>query len=104
MQGRKLHRETMRKYKTLESQMVDFAARHGIRFVDEFSLAEAGKFRSEWSDGPRSSGKKLERLRTFFSFNQARKWIAENPATGLKAPKITLCPTMPFTQEEMLRI
>jgi integrase/recombinase XerD len=104
MQGRKLHRETMRKYTTLESQMVDFAARHGIRFVDEFTLAEAGKFRSEWSDGSRSSGKKLERLRQFFGFNQARKWIPENPATGLKAPKITLCPTMPFTQEEMLRI
>jgi len=87
MQARKLLRETMRKYKTLESQMVDFAARHGLRFLDEFTLADVGKFRSEWTDGQRSSGKKLERLRTFFSFDQKRKWIPENPASDLKAPK-----------------
>jgi integrase/recombinase XerD len=104
MQARKLHIETIRKYKTLESQMVDFAARHGLRFLDEFTLADVSKFRSEWSDGQRSSGKKLERLRTFFSFGQKRKWIPENPASDLKAPKITLCPTLPFTHNEMLRI
>jgi len=104
MQARKLHIETIRKYKTLESQMVDFAARHGLRFLDEFTLADVSKFRSEWSDGQRSSGKKLERLRTFFSFGQKRKWIPENPASDLKAPKITLCPTLPFTHNEMLRV
>ena len=104
MLARKLHRETIRKYKTLESQMVDFAERQGLRFLDEFTLADVTKFRSEWADGQRSSGKKLERLRTFFSFGQKRKWIPENPASDLKAPKITLCPTLPFTHEEMLRI
>ena len=104
MQARKLHIETIRKYETLKSQMVDFAARHGLRFLDEFTLADVSKFRSEWSDGQRSSGKKLERLRTFLSFGQKRKWIPENPASDLKAPKITLCPTLPFTHNEMLRI
>src|ERR1700730_5079789 len=38
IQARKLHKETMRKYRTLECQMVDFAARHGVRFLDEFTL------------------------------------------------------------------
>ncbi len=104
MLARKLHIETIRKYKTLESQMLDFAASHGLRFLDEFTLANVSKFRSAWTDGQRSSGKKLERLRTFFSFGQKRKWIPENPASDLKAPKITLCPTLPFTHEEMLRI
>jgi len=41
---------------------------------------------------PRSSAKKLERLRAFFRFAQKRKWVTENPALDLKAPKITLCP------------
>ncbi len=104
MLARKLNPETIRKYKTLESQMVDFAARHGFRFLDEFALDEVSKFRSEWTDGQRSSGKKLERLRTFFTFGQKRKWIPENPASDLKAPKITLCPTLPFTHQEMLRV
>jgi site-specific recombinase XerD len=99
MQARKLHWETIRKYKTLESQMVDFAARHGFHFLDEFSLDDVSKFRSEWTDGQRSGGKKLERLRTFFGFGQKRKWIAENPGSDLKAPRITLCPTLPFTQQ-----
>jgi len=72
--------------------------------LDEFSLSEVSRFRAEWKDGQRSSGKKLERLRTFFSFGQKRKWIAENPATELKAPRITLCPTLPFTHQDMIRI
>jgi hypothetical protein len=50
LQARKPHRETIRKYKTLESQMADFAARHGLRFLDEFTLAEVSRFRSEWTD------------------------------------------------------
>src|ERR1700683_1843028 len=29
---------------------------------------------------------------------------AENPALDLKAPKVTLCPTLPFSREEMIRI
>ncbi len=82
----------------------DFAARHGVRFLDEFTLSDVSKFRSEWTDGQRSSGKKLERLRTFFSFGQKRKWIPDNPASDLRAPKVTLCPTLPFTHKEMLRI
>lgn len=84
--------------------MMDFAARHGFRFLDEFALDALGRFRSEWTDGQRSSGKKLERMRTFFGFGQKRKWIQENPASDLKGPKITLCPTLPFTHQEMTRI
>jgi site-specific recombinase XerD len=76
----------------------------GFSFIDEFDLPAVGQFRSEWKDGQRSSAKKLERLRAFFSFAQKRKWVAENPARELKAPKITLCPTLPFTREQMVRI
>ena len=67
-------------------------------------MDEARKFRAEWNDGQRSSGKKLERLRTFFAFGRKHGWIAQNPARDLKAPKITLCPTLPLSQQEMIRI
>ena len=37
-------------------------------------------------------------------FAEKRKWIDDNPATELKAPKVPNKPTMPFTREEMIRI
>ena len=33
-----------------------------------------------------------------------RKWIIESPVSDLKAPKVSLKPTMPFTHEEMSQI
>jgi hypothetical protein len=36
-------------------------------------------------------------------FAEKRKWIGDNPAIELKAPKVHK-PTMPFTSEEMIRI
>lgn len=104
VEARKLHASTLRKYGLLKRQMEEFAQRQGIRYLRDFGLAAAGQFRTEWKDGPRSSAKKLERLRAFFRFAQKRKWTPENPASALKAPKITLCPTMPYTREEMVRI
>jgi hypothetical protein len=104
IEARKLNDSTARKYKLLNRQMEEFAQRRGLRVLADFDLSKVSQFRSEWKDGPRSSAKKLERLRALFRFAQKRKWVAENPALDLKAPKITLCPTLPFGREEMVRI
>jgi integrase/recombinase XerD len=104
VEARKLHESTTRKYKVFKRQMEEFAKKKGLIFLEEFDLPTMSQFRSEWKDGQRSSAKKLERLRAFFTFARKRKWIPENPASDLKAPKITLCPTMPFSREEMVRI
>ena len=101
--ARKLNDSTIRKYKLLNRQMEEFAQRRGLRVLADFDLSNVSQFRAEWKDGPRSSAKKLERF-AFFRFAQKRKWVAENPALDLKAPKITLCPTLPFSREEMVRI
>jgi integrase len=37
-------------------------------------------------------------------FAEKRKWIDDNPATELKAPKVPNKPTMPFTRDEVIRI
>jgi site-specific recombinase XerD len=103
-QARNLHESTVRKYKLLNRQMEAFCMRNGFAFIDELNLSHMGQFRSEWKDGPRSSAKKLERLRSFFRFAQKRKWVSEKPAADLKAGKITLCPTLPFTRDGMCRI
>jgi len=84
--------------------MQEYAEKNGLSFIDEFDLSALGMFRSGWKDGPRSSAKKLERIRAFFRFAQRRNWISGNPAIELKAPKVTLSPTLPFTNEEIRRI
>jgi integrase/recombinase XerD len=88
----------------LQRQLEAFCQQHGLRFLNEIDIVAVGRFRSQWKDGARSSAKKLERLRAFFRFAQNRKWMQENPANGLKSPKVTLCPTLPYTREEVMKI
>jgi integrase/recombinase XerD len=104
IEARKLAESTIRKYKLLKRQMEDFAKERGFRFLIELDLPAVSQFRAGWKDGPRSSAKKLERLRAFLRFAMKRKWVSENPAADLRAPKVTLCPTLPFTPEEMQKI
>jgi integrase/recombinase XerD len=104
IEARKLHGSTIRKYKLLQRQAEAFSQQCGLRFLNEFDLVAVGRFRSHWKDGPRSSAKKLERLRAFFRFAQNRKWVQENPASELKSPKVSLCPTMPYSREEVVKI
>jgi len=46
----------------------------------------------------------LERLRAFYRFAVESKWVADNPATKIKNPKVKPTPTMPFSQEEVTNI
>ncbi len=104
IEARKLSDSTVRKYKLLKRQMAEFVKERGFRFLVEINLRVASQFRAGWKDGPRSSAKKLERLRAFFRFAQKRRWVSDNPACDLKAPKFTLCPTLPYKPEEMRKI
>lgn len=104
LQARNLRTSTLRKYRLLRRQMQEFASRSAIRSVKDIDLSTLREFRVEWKDGPLSSAKKLERLRAFFRFVQESKWIDDNPAVKLKAPKHVQRPTLPFTQPEMMRI
>lgn len=100
LEARKLQHTTVRKYRLLQKQMLEFAERRGQRFLVEFDLEKLDEFRSTWSDGALSASMKLERLRAFFRFAYKRKWITENATIELRSPKISLQPTMPFTAEE----
>jgi integrase/recombinase XerD len=102
--ARKLNDSTVYKYRLLFKQIEEFAQRRGLRYLKELDLTTLDDFRTEWKDGPRSSLKKLERLRAFLRFCERRKWIDDNPALNLKAPKIQNRPTMPFTHAEMVKV
>jgi integrase/recombinase XerD len=102
--ARNLAASTTYKYELLFRRLKDFARRAGYDLLRDLDAGAVTRFRSEWKDGPRASAKKLERLRSFFRFCQGRKWITENPASELKAPKITASPTLPFTHDEIVKI
>lgn len=102
--ARQLNESTIYKYRLLFKQIGDFAQKRGLRYLKELDLPMLDDFRSEWKDGPRSSLKKLERLRAFFGFALRRKWVGENPASDIKAPRVPLRPTLPFTREEVIKM
>ena len=103
-QARQLSGETVKKYKRLFNRLENFAAGRGVKYLDEVNLDLVAEFRASWKLGPRTAAKELERLKAFFSFARDREWIKKNPATGLKAPKTKLRPTLPYTQAEMIKI
>ena len=104
LQARKLHASTIRKYKLLRRTMQEFTAQRGFRSLVQLDVRSLTEFRTSWKDGPLSSSKKLERLRSFFQFCIENNWIPENPARKLKAPRILTRPTLPFSSDEMLRV
>jgi integrase/recombinase XerD len=103
-EARKLNDSTLYKYHLLFRQLDGFAERYKLQFLTQLDLDTLATFRATWTEGPRTSLKKLERLRAFMRFAEKRKWIDDNPATELKAPKVPNKPTMPFTRQEMIRI
>jgi integrase/recombinase XerD len=104
LEARQLSHQTIRKYKLLERQMKAYGEEHGLKMLAEFGLDVLSKFRATWKDGPRTAGKKVERLRAFFRFAHDRQWVESNPATRIKLPKVSIRPTMPLTHDEMVKI
>jgi integrase/recombinase XerD len=102
--SRHLSEASIYKYELLSRQMKAFSEDHGYRFLIERTIEPLDAFRSTWKGGALTASKKLERLRTFFRFAVNRKWIAENPASGLKRPVVKDVPTLPFRHEEMIAI
>jgi integrase/recombinase XerD len=102
--ARHLGGETMRKYVFLFKQLEAFATRRTILRIMDFNADLLSEFRATWNDGPLSSAKKLERLHSIFRFAVGRKWIESNPASELKMPKVKPNATLPFSDEEFVRI
>lgn len=102
--ARGLRQSTLRKYNLLFRQQKDLATQCGHRFLREFDVETARKFRGTWKTQNLASLKKLEYLRAFFRFCVESGWVSENPAKKIKSPKIADRQTMPFSQDEMIRI
>jgi integrase/recombinase XerD len=103
-EARNLRDKTVYKYRLLFRHLKTFSEVQGLRFLKQLDTPTLRKFRASWKDSNLAALKKLERLRSFFRFARENGWIAENPATKISNPKVTLRPTLPFSHEEMVRI
>ena len=108
-----------RKHKLLLGNLQKFAERKGFRFLQELDVPAVREFRSTWKATPRpgldhpnevrrlaplTEVKQIERLRSFFKFCIQNDWIAKNPASLLKPPKVEESDAIPFEPEEVERI
>jgi integrase/recombinase XerD len=102
--ARNLKRKTIYKYQLTFRQLIEFGERRGIRNVKELDTPTLQKFRGSWKDKNYGALKKLERLRSFFRFANQRGWIADNPVSEIRTPRISTRRPSPFSRDEMLRI
>jgi integrase/recombinase XerD len=104
MEHRGLAEVTIYKYRIMFKQLEALAIARGLRYLKELDLDQLTEFRAGWKDGPRSSVKKLERLRAWLAICHEREWISKNPAKNLRSPKVKDRPTLPFPSDEMVKI
>jgi integrase/recombinase XerD len=100
-----LRESTIEKLKTIfEKQFLTWAKNAGIDCLDEISDTHLEAFRSSWEVQALARKKKQERLVTFFSYCQRKKWISENPAKLLGRVKVEEKPTDYFPADEFAKI
>lgn len=99
--ARNLGVETVGKYALLRREL---EARFGNRPVDSVTVEDLALYRESWKLAPLSASKKIERMRTFFRFCVGRGWCVQNPASILKTPRVVQNPTLPFTDDELVKI
>lgn len=62
------------------------------------------RYRESWKCAAVTAARRVDRLRTFFSFCIDSGWIERNPAKPLRAPIMKSSPRMPFTEDELTAI
>jgi integrase/recombinase XerD len=102
--ARGLKPPSLYKYKLVLKQLKAFSEQRAIALMSAFSVDDLRAFRASWVNKNLSASKKLEHLKAFFKFSYESGWIKENPAKGIKPPKIDDPPVLPFSDEEMKKI
>jgi integrase/recombinase XerD len=98
-EGRKLSAGIIKKYKYVTAELKDrFTTLRSITVDDVRTM------RNSWKYSALTALKRLEYVRTFFSFCVASGWIQSNPAKGIKSPIVHANPTAPFEGDEWERI
>lgn len=103
-ESRHLADATIRKYRWLFRSLEAFCKNHGLVFLSQLNTEHVRNFRNAWTLSPRTAGKHLERMKSFFRFCQDSEYVKQSPATKLKPPKVNDAPVVPFTEEQVTSI
>jgi site-specific recombinase XerD len=96
-----LRPQSIRKYREIKKEL---SARFENLPVHSVSVDDVRKLRESWKYSSSTVGKRLELIRSFFSFCLASSWIEKNPTKGVKSPPSRQVPTLPFSDDEWKRI
>jgi integrase len=105
--GQQRKAATLQKHRNLfNKRLLPWCEAKGYRLLKQLDVDAVREFRADWPDSPITAQKNLERLRAFFGFCQAARWLQDNPAKAVKAPKPGRVSdrVKTFTSEELSRI
>lgn len=88
----------------LEGKLLPFCKSKGFRQLRDLTVDRLRAFRQGWTYSPLSAAKRLEYLRAFCRFCVDSGWMERNPASALKATKVSHRPTLPYSDEEVDRL
>jgi site-specific recombinase XerD len=98
--ARKRCSSTISKYKTLMRRLAEFCAERGLTDLDQIHLEELMDFRDSWPTKERATINNINRLRKFYRFCLAFKWVEENLAKKLEYPEAEEIQAQPWEPEE----
>jgi integrase/recombinase XerC len=100
-----LEPSTQRKYRNVLAQFRAFCEGRSIEDLSEVTIEHLDAYRAGRDLARTTAQKELETLRQFFGFCFERKWIEENPAKRIKAPRgAKPQPIVPYEPAEVVKI
>ena len=70
----------------------------------ELSAKDLLRWRTSWNLAPFTSLKRWERIRSFFRWCQQTKLCQTNPCDGVRSPRASIKPKLPYSDDEVSRI
>jgi len=100
-EARQLKPASLKKYRHLQKEL---ETEFGDRPVGSVTVDDIRQLRESWKHTGMTTAKRLEMVRSFFSFCLASGWCPGNPAKMVRAPQVVQVPTLPFSKAEFEKI
>jgi site-specific recombinase XerD len=101
---RDLESSTLKQYELVLRQLKAFCADKGFISLKQLTLVKLERFVASWKVGPRTEGKRIERVKRFFNYCVEHKMLEKSEAKGLKPPPADKVKAVPFTEEQVKAI
>ena len=100
-------------YQTFKRRMIWWADTKGLRSIDEITPDLLDEWRGQWSPaakdrynhiGPTTQNLLVTRIKSFFGYVRAMRWVADDPSLLLKSIDAEHVQTMPLTPEQFEQV